>query len=157
MKKVLILALLAFGCNKAGTVEQTTPTPPPPVVEKAANPYEGTYTFLRALMDETPAQFAALCSQTGGTLDVSEKFNTCVSDNEGFAIELADGHVTGSSILMPFSEAKLVAEALLDELGPPTAKEMPTVVWDLDGFVLVFSPVSQELFIVVLQRKGDLT
>jgi len=158
MKKVLILALLAFGCNKAGTVEQTTPTPPPPVVVEEANPYEGTYTFLRNLLDITPDQFAALCGEIqGGVLHTSGNYTTCVSGNAGFAIEVVAGIVNGSSIIIPTSEAKLIAEALVDEIGQPTGMEQNSAVWELEGFFVVFSPVSPELFIVVLQREGTLS
>lgn len=155
MKKVLILALLAFGC-KAGTVEQTTPTPPPPVAVEEANPYVGTYTFLRGLMDITPGQFAALCNESGGNLTVDDQYTTCVSGGAGFAMEVVGGLVTGTSVLLPSSEAQLVAEALVEELGQPTGTEQNAAVWELEGFFLVFAPVTDTLFIVVLQRAGTL-
>lgn len=157
MKKVLILALLAFGC-KAGTVEQTTPTPPPPPVVEAANPYEGTYSFLLALMEVEPAgEFVSLCEEAGGAWSTNGKYTTCMSGGAGFAIEVVEGLVVGSSILIPSSEAQLVAEALVAEIGQPSGVEMNAAVWELEGFVLVFAPVTNTAFIVVLQRTGTLS
>lgn len=156
MKKVLILALLALGC-KAGTVEQTTPTPPPPPVVEAANPYEGTYTFLLSLMEVEPAgQFVALCEEAGGAWNSDGKYTTCMAGGAGFAIEVESGTVIGSSLLIPSSEAQLVANALVDEIGPPTAVDQNAAVWELDGLVLVFAPATNTHFIIILQRTGTL-
>jgi hypothetical protein len=156
MKKVLILALLAFGC-KAGTVEQTTPTPPPPVVEEAANPYEGTYTFLRSLVDLTPEEFASVCGEVGGSLDTSGPYTSCTAGGAGFAIKVVEGLVLGSSMLIPAGDAQLVADALVSEIGNPTAFEVSAAVWELEGFFLVFAPVTETAFIVVLEREGGLS
>ena len=157
IRTLILIALLAVGCNKAANTEQTTPTPgvepaPSAEVPGEANRYAGSLEFLLDLVDTNAADFERLCAQVGGNFTVNEEFITCTSGNAGFAIHVVDGVTIGSSILVPTEEGQELASALVDAVGEPDFVSGTNAVWELPGFALVFGPVGNVAWITVLER-----
>lgn len=156
MKKLLIIALLV-GCGAGSTPPATTiPDAPPLVPMEETNQYEGVVSFLHDVIDMDRDQFAELCSVVGGSLDNSTttEYVTCMDGNAGFAIKNVNGATMGASILVPSEEGQELANALVVEIGLPTANTAGAVMWESPGFVLVFAPISTVGWILVLERTG---
>lgn len=105
-----------------------------PVVAGQKNPYEKTVEFLTILADLTDEEFVRLCAmQEGGKLfNPDEGALVCAqSETLIWSVQRQHGMPYASSVFVPRYGAKLLADAILEEVGPPTSTQDLIASWDL--------------------------
>lgn len=153
MKKLLLIAFLV-GCG--GSVPQATTTPDPVVapVQEEANNYVGVLDALYGILEMDTQTFASFCTEINGNLNVSAEFATCLgSDGSGFAHRTVNGVSIGAAILVPSSDGQKLAAAVVQAVGNPALVD-GAAFWDLTEHTLVFTPLPNGMWLLVLEKAG---